>query len=124
LDVKSARLAIQQWYAGLLTYNLIRGVMLWAGALAGVSPLELSFARARRRISAALEQWQREADPARRAARWQRLLKSVAAARRARRRRPRPSEPRAKRHVRETFPPLRGSRAAARQELAEANLKS
>ena len=124
LDVKSARLAIQQWYAGLLTYNLIRGVILWAGALAGVSPLELSFARARRRICAALEVWQAEADPARRAARWERLLKSVAAARQARRRRPRPSEPRAKRQVRETFPPLRGSRAAARQELVETTLKS
>ena len=61
LDVQSGRLAVPQWYAGLLTYNLLRGVMLWAGTLAGVPPLELSFAQTRRRLAMALTRWQRGA---------------------------------------------------------------
>ena len=50
LEVKSARMAIKQWYAGLLAYNLIRGVMLWSAATATVPPLTLSFAQSRRLV--------------------------------------------------------------------------
>ena len=124
LEVKSARLVLQQWYAGLLAYNLIRGVMLWAGATAGVDPLDLSFAQARRLVTAVVREEQRAGRPALRPARWRRLLEDVAAARWPRRDRPRTGEPRAKYHVRETFPPLRGTRAAARLQLALPPLKS
>jgi hypothetical protein len=124
LEVKSARLGLQQWYAGLLAYNLIRGVMLWAGATAGVSPLQLSFAQARRLVTAAVRDWQRGGPPGPQVAQWHRLLEAVGAARLPRRRQPRPSEPRAKYHVRESFPPLRGSRQAARLQLALSQLKS
>ena len=81
LDVQSGRLAVQQWYAGLLTYNLLRGVMLWAGTLAVVPPLELSFAQTR---------WQCRATPQGSEAQWEELLQAVARERQPRRRRPRP----------------------------------
>ena len=51
------------------------------------------------------------------------MLADVAATLPARRKKPRPQEPRAKYHVRETFPPLRGSRAAARRRLLEPLIK-
>ena len=96
--------------------------------LAGVPPLELSFAQTRRRLAAALTRWQCSATPQGSEAQWEELLRAVALERQPRRRR-RPSEPHAKRHVWESFPPLRGSRAAARQRLAaaalgDANMKS
>ena len=124
LEVKSARLAIQQWYAGLLAYNLIRGVMLWAGAQAGVTPLTLSFAQTRRLVIAAVRDWQRGGPERLRLELWAQLLEDVAATVPPRRKKPRPNEPRAKYHVREMFPPLRGTQAAARSQLIESLLKS
>ena len=124
LEVKSARMAIQQWYAGLLAYNLIRGVMLWSADSAAVDPLTLSFAQSRRLVRETMRAWQRPAEPAARLALWEQLLEDVAATRHPRRKQKRPNEPRAKYHVREMFPPLRGSRAAARRLLEEQLLKS
>ena len=124
LEVKSARLAIQTWHAGLLAYNLIRGVMLWAGVQAGVSPLALSFAQTRRLVLALVRDWQRGGQERTRPERWAQLLEDVAATAPPPRRKPRPTEPRAKSHVREMFPPLRGTRAAARSRLLEPLAKS
>ena len=124
LEVKSARLVFQSWYAGLLAYNLVRGVMLWAGTVADTPPLNLSFAQTRRLLCEYLRQWPHPSDPEERLARWERLLADVAATRPPRRKKPRPSEPRAIRHVPKIFPPLRGSRAAARRQLHEEFLKS
>jgi len=124
LEVKSARLALKQWYAGLLAYNLIRGVMLWAAATAAVDPLTLSFAQSRRLVRETLRPWQRPGEPAVRQALWEQLLEDVAATRPPRRTKKRPDEPRAKYHVREMFPPLRGPRAAARRQLEEQLMKS
>jgi hypothetical protein len=124
LEVKSARLALKQWYAGLLAYNLIRGVMLWAAAAAAVGPLTLSFAQSRRLVRETLRAWQRTAEPAARRPLWEQLLEDLAATHPPRRQKPRPDEPRAKYHVREMFPPLRGPRAAARRQLEEQLMKS
>jgi hypothetical protein len=124
LEVKSARLVLQSWYAGLLAYNLVRGVMLWAGTVADTPPLRLSFAQSRRLLCEYLRTWPPPAIPAARLTCWERLLADVAATRPPRRKKPRPSEPRAIRHVPKTFPPLRGSRAAARRQLQEELLKS
>lgn len=124
LEVKSARLALQSWYAGLLAYNLIRGVMLWAGTQAGVAPLTLSFAQTRRLVIAAVRDWQRGGRAPQRQELWAQLLTDVAATVPPKRKKPRPNEPRAKYHVRETFPPLRGPRAAARRQLREPLQKS
>jgi len=124
LEVKSARLAIKEWYAGLLAYNLIRGVMLWAAATAAVAPLSLSFAQARRLVRETMRAWQRTAEPAMRQTLWEGLLADVAATLPPRRKQPRPNEPRAKYHVREMFPPLRGPRVAARRQLEALLMKS
>ena len=124
LEVKSARMAIKQWYAGLLAYNLIRGVMLWSAATARVAPLKLSFAQARRLVRETLRAWQRTTDPSVRQALWERLLEDVAATRPPRRKKSRPNEPRCKRRVPEVFPVLRGTRAQARQLLQEQLLKT
>lgn len=124
LEVKSARLAIKQWYAGLLAYNLIRGVMLWSAASAVVAPLTLSFAQSRRLVRETLRAWQRTTEPAVREALWEQLLEDVAATRPPRRQKPRPNEPRRQRAVPVIFPPLRGSRAEARRQLEEQLMKS
>lgn len=124
LEVKSARMAIKQWYAGLLAYNLIRGVMLWSAAAAAVRPLTLSFAQSRRLVRETMRAWQRLAEPAVRQALWEQLLEDVAAAGRPRRKKKQPNEPRRKRAVPEIFPPLRGTRAAARRQLEEQLMKS
>ena len=126
LDVQSARMAIKQWYAGLLAYNLIRGVMLWAAATTdGVArdPLGLSFAQTRRLLGHTLRGWQ-YTGPGERLGLWERLLADVAATVPPRRRKPRPAEPRRQRPVPRAFPVLRGSRAAARARLAEEQMKS
>ena len=126
LEVKSARMAIKQWYAGLLAYNLIRGVMLWAAATTdgvAVNPLALSFAQTRRLLGHTLRGWQ-YTGPGERLGLWERLLADVAATVPPRRRKPRPAEPRRQRPVPRAFPVLRGSRAAARSRLAEEQMKS
>ena len=124
LEVKSARMALKTWYAGLLAYNLVRGVMLWAAAEAGVSPQALSFAQARRLVRETLRDWARQPQAAARGELWEQLQADVAAARHPKRRKARPNEPRAKYHVRETFPPLHGSRAEARRQLQTSLMKS
>jgi hypothetical protein len=124
MEVKSARMAIKQWYAGLLAYNLIRGVMLWSAAAAVVDPLTLSFAQSRRLVRETMRRWQRLAEPAVRQGLWEQLLEDVSATGPARRRKKRPAEPRAKYHVREMFPPLRGPRATARRQLEEQLMKN
>jgi hypothetical protein len=124
MEVKSARRAIKQWDAGLLAYNLIRGVMLWSAAATAVDPLTLSFAQSRRLVRETMRRWQQLAEPAVRQGLWEQLLEDVAATGPARRRKKRPAEPRAKYHVREMFPPLRGPRATARRQLEEQLMKN
>jgi hypothetical protein len=115
LSCKSADLAQKEWCAGLLAYNLIRAVMLCAAVQAGVRPLALSFSAARRQV----ERWLDNYGAARRGLleSWKKLLAGVAACRQPKRKKTRPAEPRAKRPLRESFPPLWGSRAQARRQF-------
>ena len=115
LECKSAKMAKKQWVAGLIAYNLIRAAMLCAALRAGISPLCLSFSASRRH----LEKWlQRFGDQPREAiGRWERLLVLIGKSRLPRRHKPRPSEPRAQRHLRQPYPPLIGCRKTARQKL-------
>lgn len=122
LEVRSADMARKEWLASLMAYNLVRAASLCAALHAGVPALRLSFSGCRRR----LEDWLREfgADRERACAKWEGLLVRMGTCRLPRRRNPRPSEPRAKRHLRESFPPLVGSRAAARRKLQKLNGKT
>jgi len=115
LEAHSANMARKEWLATLLAYNLVRAAMLCAALPQGIPPLTISFSDSRRR----LEYWLRDLGrtPATVQASWERTLAEISQCRLPRRRRPRPNEPRAQRHLRESFPPLVGSRAQARKKL-------
>jgi hypothetical protein len=114
LECKSAEMAEKEWMAGLMAYNLVRAIMMTAALSKGLQPTMLSFSATRR----LLVRWLLDFDtwdnlsPS-----WEKLLNLVANVRQPTRSKPRPPEPRAKRHKRETFPPLRGCRAVARLNL-------
>ena len=118
LNVQSADLAQKEWLAGLMAYNLVRGAMWAAARQHGQQALRLSFSDARCEI---LRMLAARCDPAEADALWDQLLYDLSKLRIASRRKRRPSEPRAKRHRRETFPPLRGSRAAAHRAIMKAH---
>jgi hypothetical protein len=121
LECKSAEMAQKEWLAGLMAYNLVRALMVTTALQKQVPLNQLSFSATRRLLLYWLIDW--GADAAHLDS-WQALLDQVAGVRQPTRSRARPSEPRRKRHIRETFPPLRGSRAAARKQLQKDMLKS
>jgi hypothetical protein len=124
LEVKSADLAQKEFYAGLIAYNLIRGVMLAAALQSGQPVGCLSLAGARRLVRAALGDWGRTRSRPAQRQRLAELLQDVAACRLPQRQQPRPAEPRRKWHLRETFPPMREARADARRNLKQQRMKS
>jgi len=125
LEVKSADVARKEFYAGLMAYNLVRGLMGVAARTAAGTVGALSFATARTILFGALGTLWLSWVPARR--RWEeleRVCREVGRARLPRRSRARPAEPRAQYHVPQVFPPLRGTRAQARQQLRKRAGKS
>jgi hypothetical protein len=122
LEAKSADMARKEWLAGLLAYNLIRAAQLCAALQKGISPLTLSFSSARRRLEAWLRQFGRTKRQA--CAQWAETLRQIGRCRLPRRPKPRPSEPRAQRHLRLPYKPLYGSRALARKHLKKYASKS
>ena len=112
LDVCTPEMARKEFYAGLLAYSLVRAVMWGAGEhLEGGSQV-LSFSQARRVLLERFKAWGRGVIAPNE---WGRqLLEEVALQTLPKRRKERPSEVRRVRHRRLKFPPLRGSRAAAR----------
>lgn len=121
LDVATPEMARKEFYTGLLAYSLVRAVMWGAGERLEGGVKALSFSQARRvlleRFKAwgrgvmGLEDWSRE------------LLAEVAQQTLPKRRKERPSEVRRARHRRLKYPPLKGSRAAARaRELTTKSL--
>ena len=125
LEVKSADLARKEFYAGLMAYNLVRGLMGVGARLAGCAVGQLSFASARTILYGALGILWLGWVPARR--RWEELERigaEVGRARLPRRAKPRPPEPRAQYHVPQVFPPMRGTRAQARKQLKKTMSKS
>ncbi len=122
LEAKSPDMARKEWLAGLLAYNLIRAAQLGAALHAGVAPLTLSFSAVRRRLEIWLRDWGRSPRPV--LAQWARTLQQMGRCRLPHRRKPRPSEPRAQRHLRLPYAPLFGSRAQARRHLKKYASKS
>jgi hypothetical protein len=121
LECHSAAMVHKEWLAGLIAYNLIRWTMGAAAALAAVPVQDLSFSRARELL---LDWCWRTARGPRSPRSWERLLTRIAKARLPKRRKRRPSEPRAIRSFQKDVAKLVGSRAEARQKLAQANAKS
>ena len=122
LEVHSAAMARKQWLACLLACNLVRAAMLCAALHQGISPLTLSFSACRRRLELWLRDVGRTLDDV--LVSWARKLAEIGKCLLPNRPQPRPTEPRAKRHVRESFPPLVGSRAKARKKLQKQAVKS
>lgn len=123
LETKSADMARKEWLAGLLAYNLIRAAQLCAAVQQGISPLSLSFSSVRRCLEVWLRQFGcRSQHPL--CSQWAQLLEQISRCRLPCRRQTRPDEPRAQRHLRQPYPPLRGSRAEARKHLAKYSFKS
>ncbi len=121
LDCKTKDMAEKEWLSGLMAYNLVRVVMATAAMDKGIQPSHLSFSTAR----CLLVRWLFNSSSWTHIYRfWRKLLQDVACARLPSRRNPRPPEPRAKRHKRETFPPLRGIRSVARENIRINNMKS
>ena len=116
LHVRTATMARKEFYAGLLAYSLVRAVMWQAGERLEQPLAVISFSEARRLVLSRLKDWGRALCTGRPALPvWLRALcAEVARHTLPRRRKPRPNEPRLVRHRRHKFPPLRGSRAAAR----------
>ena len=114
LEVHSAAMARKQWLACLLAYNLVRAAMLCAALAHATPPLTMSFSACRRRLEAWLRDFGRTRTGV--AKQWQKMLRELAQCTLPKRKKPRPPEPRAKRHIRESFPPLVGSRRDARMK--------
>lgn len=116
LSGKSVAIVQKELLAGLLTYNLVRGLMGLAARQVGLSPLVLSFARCWRRIVDTARAMQPGATPAEIAATLERLLSRLARCRLPRRKKYR-VEPRAVWGRPQRFPRLKGSRAEARMAM-------
>lgn len=117
LEVKSSVMAKRELYAGLMAYNLVRGVMLLSAAHRGVGLQRMSFATAMAELSETLRLLGKRSGAAHTTASLLDMLCSTAGRLLPIHRKPRPPEPRLKRHCRETFPPLHGSRVEARRLL-------
>jgi len=121
LECKSADMAEKEWMAGLIAYNLVRALMLTAALSKGLQPTQLSFSATRR----LLVRWLLSGNSwASLSVAWEKLLYLVAKIRQPTRAKLRPPEPRAKRHKRETYPPLHGNRLLARKNLQHLAAKS
>lgn len=124
LEVKSADLAQKEFYAGLMAYNLVRGLMGLAARTAGCAPSQLSFATVRTQLVAALNTlWLAWVPELKRWEQWQWLLSEASRARLPRRKKVRHSEPRKQYHTPNVFPPMRGTRAQERGQLKKQQMK-
>jgi hypothetical protein len=125
LEVKSAAMAQKEFYAGLMAYNLVRGLMGLAAQQAGCTPQRISFASAQTQLVATLaivfRSWIPECQ---RQAEWDLLLREVSRALLPKRKKPRPSEPRQQNYPPRVFPVLQCSRKQARQQLKKQQMKS
>jgi hypothetical protein len=124
-EAKSPEMVKKEFYAGLMAYNLVRGLMALAAAQRGCQPTELSFTKVHGLLVSVLTElfllgMSRRACLCR--LEW--LLQEASAAKLPRRSKPRPSEPRAQYHQPQVFPKIKGSREEARAALKKANRKS
>jgi hypothetical protein len=113
---KSVEMVRKELWAGLLTYNLVRGLMGLAAQRAGLAPLVLSFARCWRRISDTAHTVRSGATLSEMEATLERLLNRLARCRLPKRKAFR-IEPRAAWGRPRVFPRLNGTREAARQAV-------
>jgi putative transposase len=117
-EAKSAQMVCKEFYAGLMAYNLVRGVMALAAEQSGRCPLALSFSKVHGILASIItELFLASLSGSARNARLQWLLTEASAATLPRRRQPRQNEPRAQYHKPQVFPRIKGSRDEARAAL-------
>lgn len=124
-EAKSAAMVCKEFYAGLMAYNLVRGLMAAAAQQGNCRPAELSFSAVHGLLACVLMELLLSgvSKPAsKRRLKW--LLTEAMAAKLPRRRKARPSEPRAQYHTPQVFPKLQASREEARLKLKKLKLKS
>lgn len=124
-EAKSAAMVRKEFYAGLMAYNLVRGLMAAAAQDAGCRPAALSFTTVHGLLASILTELFLSCLPkAARNGRLEWLLAEAAGAKLPHRRKPRQSEPRAQYYKPQVFPKMKGSREEARIELKKAVSKS
>jgi hypothetical protein len=112
LDVGMPQMARKEFYAGRLAYSLVRAVMWGAGQRLEGGIQAIAFSQARRVLLERFKTWGRGVIARHDGSR--QLLAEVARHTLPKRSKERPSEIRRVRHRRLKYPPLKGSRAAAR----------
>ncbi len=117
-ECKSADTVRKEFYAGLIAYNLVRGLMAAAAQESGADPLQLSFSKVHGLLASVITEWFMSwmSNPARNQ-RLEWLLAEAAAATLPLRRKPRPSEPRAQYYKPQVYPKIKGSRNEERKKL-------
>jgi hypothetical protein len=124
-ECKSADMVCKEFYAGLMAYNLVRGLMATAARKAGCRPLELSFSKVQGLLAAILAElfltWMSSHA---RNHRLEWLVAEASGARLPQRRQPRHNEPRAQYYKPQVFPIIKGSREEARKALRKSHAKS
>jgi hypothetical protein len=117
-EAKSPEMVKKEFYAGLLAYNLVRGLMAMAAEQGGCQPAELSFSKVHGLLASVItELFMLWMSTAARLSRLEWLLQEASAAKLPKRRKPRQSEPRAQYYQPQVFPKMKGSRQEARQAL-------
>ncbi len=124
-EAKSAEMVCKEFYAGLMAYNLVCGLMTAAAGQAGCSPMQLSFSKVHGLLAMILTEvflsWMSD-HTRRRRLEW--LLAEASAAKLAERGKPRRSEPRAQYYSPQVYPRIKGSRDEARAALKKSRSKS
>ena len=124
-EAKSADMVCKEFYAGLMAYNLVRGLMAAAAQQAGCRAVELSFTKVQGLLVSVLTElflaWM--STPACHD-RLEWLLAEASAAKLPQRRAPRQTEPRAQYYKPQVFPKIKGSRDDARRALRKSLCKS
>ena len=124
-EAKSADMVCKEFYAGLMAYNMVRGLMAAAAQASGCRPVELSFTKAHGLLASVLtELFMAWMSGSARNNRLLWLLAEAAAAKLPRRRKPRQNEPRAQYYEPQVFPKIKGTRDEARDALKKSLSKS
>ena len=124
-EAKSAQMVKKEFYAGLMAYNLVRGLMAMAAEQAGCQPAELSFTKVHGLLASVItELFMSCMSSPPRLSRLAWLLQEAAGAKLPTRTKPRPNEPRAQYYPPQVYPKMKGSRQEAREKLKNGTAKN
>ena len=124
-EAKTPDMVRKEFYAGLMAYNLVRGLMAMAAEQGGCQPAELSFTKVHGLLASVITElfmfWM---STGARLSRLEWLLQEAVEAKLPKRKKRRQNEPQAQYYEPQVFPKMKGSRQQAREALKNANLKN